>query len=80
MVDAAGTPVPLWSSVLASETRGCRGSDDGLAGCQIALKHGVEESNRLRDESSARRGGDPDWGLGLQFNGLETLAILVSNR
>ena len=68
MGDVAGTPVPLWSSVLASETRGCRGSDDGLAGRQIALKHGVEKSDRLGDESSARRGGDPEWGLALQFN------------
>ena len=56
------------SSVLASETRGCRGSEDGLAGRQIALKHGVEESDRLGEESSARRRGDPERGLALQFN------------
>ena len=46
------------SSVLASETRGCRGSEDGLAGRQIALKHGVEESDRLGGGivSEAQRG------------------------
>ena len=68
MGDVAGTPVPLGSSVLASRTRGCRGSEDGLAGRQIALKHGVEEPDRLGEESSARRRGDPERGLALQFN------------
>ena len=53
---------------LASGMRGCRGSEDGLAGRPIGLKHGVEESDRLGEESSARRSGDPERGLALQFN------------
>ena len=68
--DVAGTPVPLGNSVLASGTRDCRGSEDGLAGRQIALKHGVEETDRLAEESPATRRGDPERGLGLQFNRL----------
>ena len=66
--DVAGTQVPLGSSVMASGTRGCRGSENGLAGCQIALEHGVEESDRLGEESSARRRGDPERGPALHFN------------
>ena len=64
----AGAPVPPASSVLASGMRGCRGSEDGPAGRPIALKHGVEESDRLVEESPARRSGDPERGLALQFN------------
>ena len=58
MGDVAGTPVPLGSSVLASGTRGCRGSEDGLAGRQVALNHGVEESGPARGEvdNDAREG------------------------
>ena len=55
--------VPFWRL-----RRRCRGSDDGLAGRPIALKHGVEESDRLGEASSARRRGDPERGLALQFN------------
>ena len=62
-----GSALELRSGV-GEETRGCRGSDDGLAGRPIALKHGVEESDRLGEESSARRSGDPERGLALQFN------------
>ena len=66
--DVAGTPVPVGSSVFASGTRGFRGSEEGFGGRPIALKHGVEKSDRLGEESSARRRGDPERGLALQFN------------
>ena len=66
--DVAGTPFPHGSPVLASGMRGCRGSEDGRAGRPIGLKHEVEESDRLGEESSARRSGEPERGLALQFN------------
>ena len=50
------------------ETCGRRGSDDGLAGRRVALKHGVEKSDRLGEEPSARRRGDAERGVALQFN------------
>ena len=66
--DVAGTPVPLESSVLSSGTRGCRGSEDGLADLRVALEHRLKESDRLGEESPARRRGDPERSLALQFN------------
>ena len=66
--NVVGTPVPLASSVLASGTRGCSRSEDGRASRPIALKHGVEESDRLGEESSARRSEDSEQGLALKFN------------
>ena len=66
--DVAGTPVLPGSSVLSSRTRGCRRSEDGRADLPVAFEHRLEESDRLGEESSARRRGDPERGLALQFN------------
>ena len=49
-------------------TRGYRGSDDGLGGRPIVLKHDVDESDRLGEKSAAKRRGDPERDLALQFN------------
>ena len=49
-------------------TRDYSGSEDGLEERHAPLDHRLGESDRLREESSARRSGDPERGLALQFN------------
>ena len=68
MGDVVGTSVRLGNSVLASRTRPWGGCKDSLAGRQIALKHGVEESDRTGENSTTMRGTVPERGLALQFN------------
>ena len=68
MGDVAGTPDTVGSSVLASGTRDCSGSEDGLEGRHAALDHRLDESVRLGEESSARHSGYPERGLALHFN------------
>ena len=53
---------------MTKRTRGFGGSEDGLEGRHAALGHRLEESDWLGEESSARRSGDPERGLALQFN------------
>ena len=57
MGDVAGTPATVGSSVPASGTRGCSGSEDGLEDGHAALNHRLEESDRLGEEfvSEAQR-------------------------
>ena len=45
--DVAGTPATAGSSVLASRTRGCSGSEDVLEDRHAALDHRLEESDWL---------------------------------
>ena len=51
------TPATVGSSVPASGTRGCSGSEDGLEDGHAALDHRLEESDRLGEEfvSEAQR-------------------------
>ena len=49
-------------------TRDYSGSEDGLEERHAPVDHRLGESDRLGEESSARRSGDPERGLALQFN------------
>ena len=49
-------------------TRDYSRSEDGLEERHAPLDHRLGESDRLGEESSARRSGDPERGLALQFN------------
>ena len=79
----AESPVPLASSVLASGMRGCRGSEDDRAGRPITLKHGVEESDRLGEESLAAifhrfTAADADLTIFAALNAARVLDVLSS--
>ena len=64
--DVAGSR--LANSVPASGTRGCRRSEDGLAGRPVAMNRRVEELDLLRGDSTTMRGTEQQRGLALQFN------------